>query len=213
MPTRANPDPYPIENLVNYGFPRNVTQILQARDFLALNPIQQLAIEKGLFKGRNLIIAAPTSSGKTLCAELAAIQHALNAKGAFYLVSLKALAEEKYELFRRFWTHGHEPIMRVGITTGDREFDDENLSQCKVTFATYEKFYSILKENPDLLKHVSLVVVDEVQTLGDPSRGVVLEALMTSLRVQDPSIQSLGLSAALANPEDIAEWLQADGAG
>jgi helicase len=210
MQPRPDPDRHPFENLLDYGFPKNVIQILQARDFVALNPIQQLAVKKGLFKRRNLIIAAPTSSGKTLCAELAAIHHALNAKGAFYLVSLKALAEEKYELFRRFWTQGREPIMRVGITTGDREFDDENLSQCKVTFATYEKFYSILKENPGLLKHVSLVVVDEIQTLGEPSRGVVLETLMTTLRVQDPSIQILGLSAALANPEDIAEWLEAD---
>lgn len=210
MPPKDAFDQRAIENLVNYGFPGNVIQILKARRFVALNPVQQLAIEKGLFQGRNLIIAAPTSSGKTLCAELAAIHHALNAKGAFYLVSLKALAEEKYELFRRFWTQGHEPIMRVGITTGDREFDDENLSQCKVTFATYEKFYSVLKENPGLLKQVSLVVVDEIQTLGEASRGVVLETLMTTLRVQDPSIQVLGLSAALANPEDIAQWLQAD---
>lgn len=210
MQPKAPSEDFPIRNLAKYGFPQRVVQTLQERGFTALNPIQQLAIEKGLFDGKSLIISAPTSSGKTLCAELAAVHHALNAKGAFYLVSLKALAEEKYELFRRFWTHGHEPIMRVGITTGDREFDDENLSQCKVTFATYEKFYSVLKGNPGLLKHVSLVVVDEIQTLGEPSRGVVLETLMTTLRVRDPSIQILGLSAALANPEDIAEWLQAD---
>lgn len=209
MQPSSNSEQIPIESLANYGFPKDVIQILQMRGFKELNPIQRLAVEKGLFKGTNLIIAAPTSSGKTLCGELAAVHHALNARGAFYLVSLKALAEEKYELFRWHWTQGHEPIMRVGITTGDREFDDENLSQCKVTFATYEKFYSILKENPGLLKHISLVVVDEVQTLGEPSRGLTLETLITTIRVQDPSIQILSLSAALANPNDLAEWLQA----
>ncbi|HEV2221736.1 MAG TPA: DEAD/DEAH box helicase [Candidatus Acidoferrales bacterium] len=210
MSTKVASEELPIRSLTKYGFPQGVVDVLEERKFASLNPIQRLAVAKGLFEGRNLIIAAPTSSGKTLCAELAAVQHALNAKGAFYLVSLKALAEEKYELFRRFWTQGHEPIMRVGITTGDREFDDENLSQCKVTFATYEKFYSILKENPGLLKHISLVVVDEVQTLGERVRGLTLETLMTTVRVQNPSIQMLGLSAALANPEDIAKWVQAD---
>lgn len=210
MAPNSTPSEFPIENLADCQFPKRVIQILRDRGFVALNPIQRLAIEKGLFEGRNLIICAPTSSGKTLSAELAAIQHALNAKGAFYLVPLKALAEEKYELFRRFWTDGDEPIMRTGITTGDRDFDDENLSQCKVTFATYEKFYSVLKENPQILEHVSLVIVDEIQTLGEPSRGVVLETLLTTLRVRAPSIQILGLSAALANPAEIAEWLEAD---
>lgn len=209
MAIKDNPNRSPIQCLADFGLPGHVIEILQDRGFVELNPVQQLAIEKGLFEGRNLVIAAPTSSGKTLCAELASVHHALNAKGAFYLVSLKALAEEKYELFRRFWTRGHEPIMRVGITTGDRDFDDENLSQCKVTFATYEKFYSVLKENPGILKHVSLVVVDEVQTLGDRTRGLALEALMTTVRIKDPSIQILTLSAALANPEDIAGWLAA----
>lgn len=135
--------------------------------------------------------------------------HALHRKGAFYLVSLKALAEEKYAIFRRFWTAGDEQILRTAITTGDRDFEDEGLSQSQVTFATYEKFYALIRDNPDLLSHVSLIVVDELQTLGDRHRGSVLEMLLTLVMVRNPKIQIIGLSAALPNVEEVATWLGA----
>src|SRR5438093_10446800 len=130
-------------------------------------------------------------------------------KGAVYLVSLKALAEEKYSLFRRFWTAGDEQILRTAITTGDRDFEDEGLSQSQVTFATYEKFYAMIRDNPELLSHVSLIVVDELQTLGDTNRGSVLEMLLTLVIVRNPQTQIIGLSAALPNADDLGGWLGA----
>src|SRR6185437_5740944 len=127
-----------ITDLESCGFPKQVVEILTQRGFVELNSIQQSSLESGLLDGKNQLIVAPTSSGKTLVAELAAVHHALHRKGTFYLVSLKALAEEKYAVFRRFWTAGDEQILRTAITTGDRDFEDEGLSQSQVTFATYE---------------------------------------------------------------------------
>lgn len=198
-----------IRDLGKYGFPKSVVDTLSSRGFVELNPIQQASLDSGLLKGQSLLIVAPTSSGKTLIAELAAIHHAIHGKGVFYLVSLKALAEEKYELFRRFWTGGDEQLLKTAITTGDRDFQDDGLSQTQVTFATYEKFYALIKDNPELLSHISLIVVDELQTLGDRSRGVVLEMLLTLVSVSNPSIQIVGLSAALPNANEVAEWLNA----
>ena len=199
----------PTEELVGFGFPSHIVSVLEERGIKELNPIQVAALDAGLLSGTNLVVVAPTSSGKTLVAELAAVHHGINAKGTFYLVSLKALAEEKYALFKRFWTVGDEPILRTAITTGDREFEDENLSQCKVTFATYEKLYSLVRDNPSLLDHVSLIVVDEMQTLGDRTRGLVLETLLTIIRQRKPNIQIIGLSATMPNPEEVASWLGA----
>jgi len=209
MPTAPPVSKIKIADLEGLGFPKQVVDTLAKRGFVELNPIQQASIDAGLLGGGNQLIVAPTSSGKTLIAELAAIHHALHRKGAFYLVSLKALAEEKYSLFRRFWTSGDEQILRTAITTGDRDFEDEGLSQSQVTFATYEKFYALIRDNPDLLSHVSLIVVDEIQTLGDKNRGAVLEMLLTLVVVRSPQIQIVGLSAALPNAEELGTWLGA----
>src|SRR3989454_6395100 len=198
-----------VADLAGFGFPQTVVDILLGRGFLELNPIQQMSIRAGLLDGHNQIIVAPTSSGKTLVAELAAVHHALNKKGVFYLASLKALVEEKYAVFRRFWAGGDEQILKTAISTGDRDFEDEGLSQTQVTFATYEKFYALIRDNPELLSHVSLVVVDELQTLGDDSRGATIEMLLTLIRVRNPKIQIIGLSAALPNADEIASWLEA----
>lgn len=66
-----------------------------------------------------------------------------------------------------------------------------------------------IRDNPELLSHVSLVVVDELQTLGDESRGATIEMLLTLIRMRNPEIQIIGLSAALPNADEIASWLEA----
>ncbi len=198
-----------IEELIGFGLPGQIVAVLKERGFKELNPIQVAALDAGLLSGSNLVVVAPTSSGKTLIAELAAVHHGIKAKGTFYVFSLKALAEEKYELFKRFWTIGHEPILKTAITTGDRDFEDDNLSQCKITFATYEKLYTLIRDNPSLLDRVSLIIIDEMQMLGDRSRGLILETLVTIIRVRNPRIQIIGLSAAMPNPEDVAAWMNA----
>ena len=59
--------------------------------------VQKEAITAGLCNGVSLIISAPTSSGKTTIAEIAAIEGALKGKKTIYLVTHRALAEEKYD--------------------------------------------------------------------------------------------------------------------
>jgi helicase len=198
-----------VSDLKKYGITDEIIRILIERGITELNPIQCLTLASGLFNGKNQVIVAPTSSGKTLIAEMAIVAHALNAKSSFYLVSLKALAEEKFDLFKRFWSSGTEPLLKTAITTGDRDFEDENLSNCQVTFATYEKLYALVRDKPSLLDRVSLIVVDELQTLGDNSRGAALESLLTFIRLKKPTIQLIGLSAALPNAKEISDWLNA----
>jgi len=53
---------------------------------------------------RNLLVVAPTSSGKTFIGEMAAVTQAVHKKKTIYLVPLRSLAEEKYHHFKDLYT-------------------------------------------------------------------------------------------------------------
>jgi helicase len=62
-----------LRELVPLGLPGFGLTELESRGITRLDPLQERAVRAGLFEGRNLVIMAPTSSGKTLIAELAAL--------------------------------------------------------------------------------------------------------------------------------------------
>jgi helicase len=79
------------------------SRLLEALEHVGIKelyPPQVLALEAGLLKGwDSFVVAAPTASGKTLIAELAALQVFFETGGKIlYLVPLRALAREKYVL-------------------------------------------------------------------------------------------------------------------
>jgi helicase len=102
----------------------------------SLTHIQELAIEADVARGQSAIVCAPTSSGKTLVGELALVNAFSNEFDALYLVSHKALAEQKYRDFiNRF------PTVTVGISTGDHEEGDVN---SRLLVSTYEKALGLI---------------------------------------------------------------------
>ena len=193
-----------IDELVEKEIPAEIIKLLKERNIIKLDPFQKDAIEEGLFEGKNLLISAPTSSGKTLIGELALVRHACKNKGCFFVVSHKALAEEKYRLFSE--TYEANNWFNVAITTGDRSRFDENLGSYGVIIATYEKLSNLIISNPDLINSVNLVVIDEIQMIGDSDRGSTLETLLIRLKSK-PEIQIIALSATIINPDDIGNWL------
>jgi helicase len=77
--------------------PDSVKQILLTSGFTELYPPQEEAVLAGALDGKNLVLASPTASGKTLIAELCALQHVLKGDGkVLYLSPLRALANEKW---------------------------------------------------------------------------------------------------------------------
>lgn len=189
-----------------YGLPEALVGILEEAGIHDLYPPQAAALSSGVMEGENLLIAAPTASGKTLVAELCMLQVILRRGGqCLYVVPLRALASEKHtDLWRKFSPLG----VKVGIATGDFDQVDPALGQKDILVATNEKADSLLRHRPPWLS-LSLVVLDEIHLLTDPARGPTLEVLVAKLRKALPSLQLLALSATVGNVEEIADWLHA----
>jgi helicase len=200
-----------VASLASFGFPERLVKCW-AGNIKALNNLQLAAInEFHLFDRGHLLISAPTSSGKTMIGELAALRGALDRRRAVFLLPLKALVNDKYRYFTR--TYGAFGI-RVIRATGDIADDDPSLLRGQYDFAllTYEKFASILLGNPHILDQIGTVVVDEVQMVADRSRGVALEFLLTLLRMRrragiEP--QLIALSAVIGDTNGLERWVNA----
>ncbi len=198
-----------VEQLIERGLPAFAAEELAGRGIATLEPLQKEAVRAGLFEGKNLVIMAPTSSGKTLVSELAAAYHATHRSGSVMVTSLKALAYEKYLTFRESYSRRERFHFHTSIATGDEVTDETAADHVALTVATYEKWYYTLVERPLSIRTKSLLIIDEMQMLGDPHRGDKLEALITFVRMKAPDTQIIGLSATFPNAPEVAEWLGA----
>ena len=83
--------------------PEQVKEIIIKSGISKLYPPQEEAIRAGALDGKDLVLASPTASGKTLTAELCALKHIVERGGkVLYLTPLRALASEKYQEFRKY---------------------------------------------------------------------------------------------------------------
>ncbi len=182
--------------------------MLIERGIRRLYPPQEKAVRAGLLKGRNLVISAPTASGKTLIAELAIVKKVIEERAkALYLTPLRALAYEKWLEFKKYEERG---LLRTAVTTGDYDSDDKWLSNYDVIVCTNEKFDSLIRHKASWLDEVKVVVSDEVHLISDPERGPTLEAVLARLRGRLRDLQVVALSATISNANEIAEWLGAE---
>src|SRR5215472_9775320 len=200
----------PFDILRAYGIGDEIIDIWKKSYGEYLLPIQEKAIVRhNVLGGRNLIIFAPTSSGKTLVGEIVSVHYAMAKKRALYLVPMKALAEEKYNHFKD--TYGELGVKTI-ISTHDRKEYDQELERKEfhIAVVVFEKLNALLVKNPNLLEGIGLVVTDELQMMGDETRGAGLELLLTKILVSPFKPQLLGLSAVLGAAEDLASWLKAE---
>lgn len=186
--------------------PQEVIDLYEERGIRELYPPQAEAIERGLLEGRSMLLAMPTASGKTMLAEFAMIKAALQGKRSLYIVPLRALATEKYDSFRAF----RKLHVEVGISTGDFDKKDERLGKNQIIIATSEKADSLIRNGAAWVRDLSVLIVDEIHLLNDPGRGPTLEMTITKLLRINPGIQVIGLSATVANGQEIADWLNAE---
>lgn len=194
--------------LLRYDIPPEIIVLWQREESETLLPVQEMAIKRhNLFSTNNLLIQAPTSSGKTFVGEMAAIQTALRRKKVIYLVPLKALAEEKFEDFRaKYAPYGIDVI----ISTRDRREYDGRLEEGSFSIAVvvFEKLSQLLVRRPERIQEIELIVADELEILSDPERGAQIEVLLT--RILQSKRRMIGLSAVIGHADKLAQWMNAD---
>ncbi|MBT3285364.1 DEAD/DEAH box helicase [Candidatus Bathyarchaeota archaeon] len=192
--------------------PPQVKKIIIDRGIEELYPPQADAINTGVLDGKNLVLASPTASGKTLIAELCALKHILENDGkVLYLTPLRALTWEKFEEFQAYssLTKLDGKKIRVGVSSGDMDNSSPWLQAYDIVICTNEKCDSLLRHRSPWMNGISLVIADEVHLIGS-DRGPTLEVSLARLRQMTPDIQILALSATISNAYEIAEWLKAE---
>jgi len=157
----------------------------------------------------NLLVVAPTSSGKTFIGEMAAITQVVREKKTIYLVPLRSLAEEKYHHFKDLYA---DCDINTLISSRDRREYDKRIikGDYQAVVMVYEKFNCFLLEFPDFLRDVSLVIIDEMQMIHDPVRGPLLEEIIAYIKKNKPELKIIGLSAYLDNVAEFLNWISAN---
>ncbi|HEY3398571.1 MAG TPA: DEAD/DEAH box helicase [Armatimonadota bacterium] len=199
-----------VRSLEAFGLAPALLEVCARHYGADLLPAQERAFTTtALLRGGSLLVFAPTGAGKTLIGEVAALRAATRGQRALYLVPTRALAEEKYAALSAAWS---ELGLRVLISTRDRRADDERLlrGDFDLAVAVPEKAHYLLNLSPGLAPGLGTVVVDELQLLGDPERGPVLEITLAHLRRLHPELQLVGLSAVVGDPGGLAAWLGAE---
>jgi superfamily II RNA helicase len=159
------------------------------------DPFQLEALEK-LEKG-DVMVAAPTGSGKTYIAVEAMAKLLAQGKRTWYASPLKALSNSKYLEFGAKFGQDN-----VGLLTGDHKVNPDAPIIVGTTEILRNQLYDAMSRGESLA--ADLVVMDEAHYLGDPERGVVWEEAIIYMRAR---VRMLFLSATVANAREIADWL------
>ncbi|CAG8952610.1 hypothetical protein HYFRA_00009716 [Hymenoscyphus fraxineus] len=189
-----------------------------------LNKIQSKCFPQAFEDDGNMLICAPTGSGKTNVGMLTILREIgknrnpetgeinLDAFKIVYIAPLKALVQEQVGNFGgRLKPYG----ITVSELTGDRQLTKQQIADTQIIVTTPEKWDVITRKATDLsyTNLVRLIIIDEIHLLHD-DRGPVLESIVSRTirkmeQTGDP-VRLVGLSATLPNYRDVASFLRVD---
>ncbi len=195
-------------SLTGFGFPPALVAAW-AGEIPSLNELQVAAINDfGVLRGENLLVSSPTSSGKTMVGELAALHGTFLGRRAMFLLPTKALVYDKKAQFERLY--GAYGIRTVEATGETDDIGPLIRGRFDLALLTNEKFMAMAIAFPHVLDRIGTIVVDEVQLLADESRGWNLEFLLTLVRMHRKAggtPQVVALSAVIGDTNGLERWL------
>ena len=201
MPSRADSEP-------TVAVEEVLPDFVGAFPFERFNEMQSAALPALLSREDNVVVSAPTASGKTALAELAICKTLQTGGTALFLAPLRALTNEKESEWERFEDLGYS----VYVVTGERDLSPRRAERADILVMTPEKADSATRKHEtarySFITDVDCCVIDEVHLLDSDRRGAVLEVTVSRLRrLCDPRV--VALSATMPNIDDVADWLDA----
>lgn len=145
---------------------------------LELWPSQLPAAQRATDVHDDLIIALPTSAGKTRIAELCILRALADAKRTTYVTPLRALSAQVERLLARTFVPLGASVTSLYGASGVTMTDVRTLLDAQIVVATPEKLDFALRQDPSVLDDVGLVVFDEGHMIGLGSREIRYEVLV-----------------------------------
>ncbi|CAK0763687.1 DExH-box ATP-dependent RNA helicase DExH12 [Coccomyxa viridis] len=193
------------------------------KNIKTFNPIQTQVFTALYNTDDNCLVAAPTGSGKTACAEFAVlrmIQKASQDKGAarcVYIAPLPGLARERMADWSAKFGAGGLGLNVVELT-GEATADVKLLDKGNIVISTPEKWDMLSRrwKQRKPVQNVALFIVDELHLLGGRN-GPIIEMITSRMRFMSSQLETplriVGLSTSLANARDVGEWIGASSHG
>ncbi len=199
------------------GLHPHVRRLWVARGFKEPTPPQAEAFPR-ILAGENVLIVAPTGTGKTEAAFLPILSMLLgegsNGIKAVYVTPLRTLNRDILDRLK-WWSLKLD--LRIAVRHGDTSTSERRIQALKppdILITTPETFQLLLVGGV-LRQHLSAlkwIIVDEVHEIADSKRGVQLTILLEKARrIAGREFQLIGLSATVGNPGEVAEFIVGSG--
>lgn len=179
----------------------------------------QLHVANRVFEDNDdLVVALPTSSGKTRIAELCILSCLAQGRRAVYVTPLRALSAQTEQVLDGTFSPLGARVSSLYGSMGASDIDEDALRASHIVVATPEKLDFALRSDPTVLDDVGLVVLDEGHMIGPSEREVRYEAQIQRLlrRPDSDTRRIVCLSAVFPSGEDLDDfvsWITKESAG
>ncbi|WP_425624355.1 DEAD/DEAH box helicase [Agrobacterium radiobacter] len=181
-------------------------------------PSQREAARRSTDMTDDLVVALPTSAGKTRVAEIAALMTLASQRRVLIVTPLRALSAQTERSFRKTFAPLGFSVSSLYGASGLSVGDEDALRSREIIIATPEKLDFALRSDPSLIDDVGLIVLDEGHMIGPSEREIRYETLVQRLlrRTDAGTRRIVCLSAILPSGDeldDLTAWIRADAPG
>ncbi|MCQ4634019.1 DEAD/DEAH box helicase [Shinella sp. CPCC 100929] len=181
-------------------------------------PSQLEAARRAIDLADDLVVALPTSAGKTRIAEIAALMALASGHRVLIVTPLRALSAQTERSFRKTFASLGFTVSSLYGASGVAIGDEDALRSQDIVIATPEKLDFALRNDPTIIADVGLVVLDEGHLIGPSEREIRYESLVQRLlrRPDNAARRIVCLSAILPDGDqlnDLTAWIRSDAPG